>query len=145
MYLKVSEEIKKFAENIIATKVLKKLVELKEKDPHFRQQAEKLLGIKSAETTEVEAKLVGPALWLAILSLMVTLFGQDKVRKIYDTSDEQAMEQTIVQGLKDLKTKPQSEKSLLSLIKQFVEAEIITQADADKYYAQIKDIVNTKS
>jgi len=152
MYQKVSTPITALAEAMseasmdveaksnFVQQVKKELTE----DPEFNKKVMDVL--KNAKDVEALSK---PALFITILSLMASIWA-DGAKKMFqggsfnENQADAIMNETIKRGIDNLKKKPQSEKSLRSLIKQYTQAGIISNADAEKYFGVI-DAVVTKA
>jgi len=152
MYRKVSTPITALAEAMseasmdveaksnFVQQVKKELTE----DPEFNKKVMDVL--KNAKDVEALSK---PALFITILSLMASIWA-DGAKKMFqggsfnENQADAIMNETIKRGIDNLKKKPQSEKSLRSLIKQYTQAGIISNADAEKYFGVI-DAVVTKA
>ena len=152
MYQKVSTPITALAEAMseasmdveaksnFVQQVKKELTE----DPEFNKKVMDVL--KNAKDVEALSK---PALFITILSLMASIWA-DGAKKMFqggsfnENQADAIMNETIKRGIDNLEKKPQSEKSLRSLIKQYTQAGIISNADAEKYFGVI-DAVVTKA
>ena len=145
MYRKVSTPITILAEAIseaskdveakstFVQQVKKEMIE----DPEFNKKVMDVL--KNAKDVEALSK---PAMFITILSLMASIWA-DGAKKLFqggsfnENQADAIMNETVKRGIDNLKKKPQTEKSLRSLVKQYTQAGIISNADADKYFAII--------